>query len=64
MPENRDDSVYEYVNCVGCGPGCGDRTVPGDDCLVTLLLSELLCVITEDMTYQEKIEALSGTIII
>ena len=34
----------------------------GDDYPVGTLPSEPLCVITDDMTYQEKIEALSGTI--
>ena len=59
MPEIRDNSVCQYVNCVGSDPDFVDRTVPegGDDCPV-----ELLCVITDDMTYQERIEALSGTI--
>ena len=41
-----------------------DRAVPegGDEYPFRTLLSEPLCVITDDMTYQEKIEALSGTI--
>ena len=41
-----------------------DRTVSQDsgECLFGSLLSEPLCVITNDVTYQEKIEALSGTI--
>ena len=34
----------------------------GDDYPVETLSSEPLCMITDDMTYQEKIEALSGTI--
>ena len=32
------------------------------DYLVRTLSTEPLCVITDDMTYQEKIEALNGTI--
>ena len=49
---------------MGCGPDCVDRAVPegGDGCPVETLPSEPLCVVTDDMTYQEKIEALSGTI--
>ena len=64
MPEIRDDLVCQYVNYVGCDPDCVDRTVPegGDDCPFGTLSSEPLCVITDDMTYQEKIEALSATI--
>ena len=64
MRDVHDDSVCEYVNYVGCDPDCVERTVPegGDDYPVGTLLSEPLCVITDDMTYQEKIEALSGTI--
>ena len=40
------------------------RTVPegGDDYPVETLSSEPLCVKTDDMTYQEKSEALSGII--
>ena len=34
----------------------------GDEYPFRTLLSEPLCVITDDMTYQDKIEALSGTI--
>ena len=34
----------------------------GDDCLGGTLSSEPLCVITDDMTYKKRIEALSGTI--
>ena len=33
----------------------------GDSCPVGKLPSEPLCVVTDDMTYQEQIEALSGT---
>ena len=49
---------------MGGDPDCVDRTVPegGDDYPVGTLPSEPLCVITDDRTYQEKIEALSGTI--
>ena len=47
-----------------CDPDCVDRAVPegGDEYPLRTLLSEPLCVITDDMTYQEKIDALSGTI--
>ena len=56
--------VCQYVNCVGCDPDFVDRTVPegGDDYPVATLSSEPICVITDDMTYQERMEALSGTI--
>ena len=56
----RDFSVCD----IGCDPDCVDRTVPegSDDYPVGMLPSEPLCVITDDMTYQEKIEAQSGTI--
>ena len=59
-----DDSIYEHVNYVGCGPDGDEPLVPedNDDCPIKLLLSEPLCEITEDMTYQEKLGALSGTI--
>ena len=61
MPEGCDDSVCEYVNYVGCDPDCVEQTVleGGDDYPVGMLPSEPLYVITDDMTYQEKIEALS-----
>ena len=64
LPEIRDDSVCEYITYVVCDLDCVDRTVPegGDDYPDGTLSSEPLCVITDDMTYQEKIEALSGTI--
>ena len=40
-----------------------DRAMPdgGDSCPVGTLPSEPLCVVTDDMTYQQNIEALSGT---
>ena len=64
MPGIHDDSVCEYINYVGCDPHCVDRTVPegGDDYPVGTLSSEPLCAIADDMTYQEKIEALRGII--
>ena len=47
-----------------CDPDCVTLTVleGGDDYPVGTLSSEPLRIITDDMTYQEKIEALSGTI--
>ena len=41
-----------------------DQSVPKDNDgnLFRTLLAESLCVDTDDMTYQEKIESLSGTI--
>ena len=64
MQAIRDDSFCEYINYVGCGPDCVGRTVPegDDDYPFGTLSSEPLCDITDDMTYQEKIEALGGTI--
>ena len=64
MPEVQSDSGCEYVDYVGCSPDCVDCMVLEgvDGCPVGTVPSEPLCVITEDMTYQEKIEALSGTI--
>ena len=64
MPEMCDDlhcHLY-YVNYVGCNPDCVDLTVleGGDDYPVGMLSSEPFCAITDDMTNQEKIEALSG----
>ena len=49
---------------MSCDPDCADLTVleGGDDYPVGTLSSEPLCAITDDMIYQEKIEALSGTI--
>ena len=63
MSEICDDSIWQCVGYVGCDPDCVDRAVPegGDEYPFRTLLSEL-CVITDDMTYQQKIEALSGTI--
>ena len=63
MPEVSDDSSWQHIGYVGCDPDCVDRTAPegGDGYPFRTLLSELIFVIT-DMTYQEKIEALSGTI--
>ena len=64
MPEIRGDSVYEYVNYVGHSPDCVDRTVLDDvdGYPEGMLHSELVCIVTDDMPYQGKIEALSGTI--
>ena len=64
MAKIGDDSNCQYINYVGCDVDCVDLTVleGGDDYPVGTLSSELLCIITDDMTYQEKIEALSGTI--
>ena len=47
-----------------CDPDCVDQPVPknSDGNPFRTLLSEPICVVTEDMTYQEKIEDLSGTI--
>ena len=41
-----------------------DQSVPKDNDgnLFRTLLAEPLCVVSDDMIYQEKIEALSGTI--
>ena len=64
MPEICDNSNCQYINYVGCDPDCADRTVleGGDYYPVGTLSSEPLCIITDDMTYQKKIEILSGTI--
>ena len=64
MPGIRDDSVCQYVNCVGCDLDFVEWTVPegGDVYPVGTLSSEPLYVNMDDMTYQERIEALSGTI--
>ena len=64
MPQIRNDSNYQYVNYVSCDPVGMDYAVPADGytCSFETLLSEPLYAITDDMTYQEKIEALSGTI--
>ena len=40
---------------------CFCCAAPNGWCPVETLPSEPLCVVTDDMTYQEKIEALSGT---
>ena len=62
MPEICDDLHFNYVNYVGCDPDCIDLTIleGGDGYLVGTLSSEPLGAHTDDMTYQEKIEALSG----
>ena len=58
MPEICDDSIWQCVGYVGCD--CVDRAVPedGNEYSFRMLLSEPLCVITDDMTHQEK----TGTI--
>ena len=64
MPEIWGNSVSEYVNYVGHIPDCVDHAIPDDvdGYPEGMLPSEAVCVVTDDMTYQEKIEALSGTI--
>ena len=64
MPVIRGNSVCEYVNYVGHNPDWVDCAVPDDvdGYPEGTLPSEPICVITDDMTYQEKIEALNGTI--
>ena len=64
MPDVCDDSIWQCVGYVGCDPDFVDRAVPegGDEYPFRTLLSEPLCVIMDDMTFQEKTEALSGTI--
>ena len=49
---------------MGCDPDYVDQAVleGGDEYPFRTLLSETLCVITDDITYKENIEALSGTI--
>ena len=63
MPVIRSNSVCEYVNYVGHNPEWIDCAVPdhADGYPEGTLPSEPICVITDDMTYQEKIEALNGT---
>ena len=45
---------------MSCDPVGMDYAVPADGytCSFETLLSEPLCAITDDMTYQEKIEAI------
>ena len=64
MPVIRGDSVCEYFNYVGHNPDWVDCAVPDDvdGYPQGTLPSEPICVITNDMTYQEKIEVLNGTI--
>ena len=64
MPQIQNDLDYQYVNCVSCDPVGMDYAVLAESytCSFETLLSEPLCTITDDMTYQEKIEALSGTV--
>ena len=60
-----DDSIWQCVGYVGCDLDCVARAVPEgfDEYPFRTLLSETLCVIMDDVTYQENIEALSGTIL-
>ena len=64
MPVIRGDSVCEYVNYMGHNPDWVDCALPDyvDGYLEGTPPYELICVITDYMTYQEKIEALNGTI--
>ena len=64
MPDICDDSIWQCVGLVGCDSDCVDQAVPErcDEYPFRTLLSEPLCVIMDDMTYQEKIGSLSGTI--
>ena len=64
MPQIQNDTDCQYVNYVSCDPVGMDYAVPADGhtCSFETSLSEPLCAITDDMTYQEKIEALSGII--
>ena len=51
---------------IACDPDCVDQSVPkdndGNPFRTMTLLAEPFWVVTDDMTYQERIEALSGTI--
>ena len=66
MPEMCGDSTWQCVGYVGYNykPDYVDQAVPkgGDEYPFGTLLSEPLCVITDNRTYQEKIGAPSGTI--
>ena len=64
MPEICNDSNCQYINYVSCDTDNVNQTVleGGDDYPVGMLSSEPLRNIMDDMTYQENIEALSGTI--
>ena len=63
MPEVRGDFGCEYVNYVGYSPDWVDRAMLdyGDGCPEGKLPSVPVFAVTDDITYQEKIEALSGT---
>ena len=63
-PQICDDSIWQCVGYVGCDPDCVDQAVPegSDEYPFRMLICEPLCVIADDITYKENIEALSGTI--
>ena len=64
MSQIQNDLDYQHVDYMSCDPVSMDYAVPADGhtCSFEMLLSEPLCAITDDMTYQEKIETLIGTI--
>ena len=57
IPEICDDLNCQYINYVGCDPDCVNQTILKgcDDYPVGTLSSEPICIIMDDMTYQEKI---------
>ena len=61
-----DKSGWQCVAYVSYDPDCGDHPVTKDDdgnpFRTMTVLAEPFCVVTDYMTYQERIEALSGTI--
>ena len=61
MPQIQNDTDCQYVNYVSCDPVGMDYAVPADGhtCSFETSLSEPLCAITDDMTYQEKIEVVA-----
>ena len=58
----QNDLDCQYVNYVSCDPVGMGCTVPADGCAGSfgILLSGLLCPVTDDMTNWEKLEALGG----
>ena len=64
LPEIWSDPVCEYVNYVGHIPDCVDHAVLDDvdGYPEETFPSEPVCIITDDMTYQWKIETVNGTI--
>ena len=64
MPQIQNDSDCHYVDHVRCVLVGMDYAVLADGytCSFEMLLSEPLCAVTDDMTCQENIEALSGTV--